>query len=210
MAFQVGTQVRPELGRADVSGFARAGEYYGQAMANLGEQIGAGIKGYKARKDQEKIDQAKVNQAEAFGDATIALLGEDSAEADAIANMLALNFGADIPLSQRAASADNFAKLVSSMLDIGQSRGEVTTREIGDGVLGVFEDNELARVIPPSQRDTSASALTAALTGDGGGTPAAPTLMEGEVLMFDKDGNPRAVPQEQAERAEKFGEYTFR
>jgi len=195
--------------QADYSGFTKAAEIQAQGMANLGEQIGAGIKGYKARKDQEKIDQAKVNQAEAFGDATIALLGEESAEADAIANMLALNFGADIPLSQRAASADNFAKLVSGMLDIGQSQGPVTTREIGDGVLGVFENNKLVDTITPSQRDTGASALTAALTGDGGGTPAAPTLREGEVLMFNKDGEPRAVLQEQVERAEKFG-YTFR
>lgn len=210
MAFQAGTQVDPRLMQADYSGFTKAAEIQAQGMANLGEQIGAGIKGYKARKDQEKVDQAKVNQAEAFGDATIALLGEESAEADAIANMLALNFGADIPLSQRAASADNFAKLVSGMLDVGQSQGPVTTREIGDGIMAVFEGNELARVIPPSQMGTGASALTTVLAGDGGGTPAAPTLMDGEVLMFDKDGKPRAVPQEQAERAEKFGGYTFR
>jgi hypothetical protein len=191
--------------QADYSGFTKAAEIQAQGMANLGEQIGAGIKGYKARKDQEKIDQAKVNQAEAFGDATIALLGEESAEADAIANMLALNFGADIPLSQRAASADNFAKLVSGMLDIGQSQGPVTTREIGDGVLGVFENNKLVDTITPSQRDTGASALTAALTGDGGGTPAAPTLMEGEVLMMTPEGKRMAVPQEQVQRAQAAG-----
>lgn len=194
--------------QADYSGFTRAAEIQAQGVANLGEQIGAGIKGYKARKDQEKIDQAKVNQAEAFGDATIALLGEDSAEADAIANMLALNFGADIPLSQRAASADNFAKLVSSMLDVSQSQEPITTREIGDGVLGIFRGNKPVDFIPPSQRDTGASALTAALTGGGGVTPAAPTLREGEVLMFNKDGEPRAVLQEQVEQAEKSG-YTF-
>lgn len=205
MAFQAGTQVDPRLMQADYSGFTKAAEIQAQGMANLGEQIGAGIKGYKARKDQEKIDQAKVNQAEAFGDATIALLGEESAEADAIANMLALNFGADIPLSQRAASADNFAKLVSGMLDVGQSQGPVTTREIGDGVLGVFEKNKLVRVIPPSQMDTGASALTAALTGDGGGTPAAPTLMEGEVLMMTPDGKRMAVPQEQVQQAQAAG-----
>jgi hypothetical protein len=205
MAFQAGTQVDPRLMQADYSGFTKAAEIQAQGMANLGEQIGAGIKGYKARKDQEKIDQAKVNQAEAFGDATIALLGEESAEADAIANMLALNFGADIPLSQRAASADNFAKLVSGMLDIGQSQGPVTTREIGDGVLGVFENNKLVDTITPSQRDTGASALTAALTGDGGGTPAAPTLMEGEVLMMTPEGKRMAVPQEQVQRAQAAG-----
>lgn len=56
MAFQTGSQVRPELGRADVSGFARAGEYYGQAMANLGAQIGGAITKYAVNK-QKKEDK---------------------------------------------------------------------------------------------------------------------------------------------------------
>ena len=54
MAFQVGTQVRPELGRADVSGFARAGEYYGQALANLGEQIGNAVTKYAVNKQKNE------------------------------------------------------------------------------------------------------------------------------------------------------------
>jgi hypothetical protein len=56
MAFQVGSKVRPELGRADVSGFARAGEYYGQALANLGEQIGSAVTKYAVNK-QKKEDK---------------------------------------------------------------------------------------------------------------------------------------------------------
>jgi hypothetical protein len=56
MAFQTGSQVRPELGRADVSGFARAGEYYGQALANLGEQIGNAVTKYAVNK-QKKEDK---------------------------------------------------------------------------------------------------------------------------------------------------------
>lgn len=56
MAFQTGSQVRPELGRADVSGFARAGEYYGQALANLGEQIGSAVTKYAVNK-QKKEDK---------------------------------------------------------------------------------------------------------------------------------------------------------
>ncbi len=206
MAFQTGTQVDPRLMQADYSGFTKAAEIQAQGMANLGEQIGAGIKGYKAGKDQEKIDQAKVNQAEAFGDATIKLLGEDSAEADAIADMLALNFGADIPLSQRAASADNFAKLVSSVLDIGQADQPLTVRDIGSGVNVVLQGNEPLKVLSPDQMGTSA--LTTALTDDG--TTAASKLREGEVLMIMPDGiTPRAVSQEEVQRAQAAG-YTFK
>jgi hypothetical protein len=51
MAFQSGTQIRPELGNADFSGFARAAEIRGAAMANLGQQIGQGIEKYKKNKE---------------------------------------------------------------------------------------------------------------------------------------------------------------
>lgn len=50
MAFQTGTQVRPELGRADVSGFAKAGMITGQALAGLGRDIGEGIEKYQKNK----------------------------------------------------------------------------------------------------------------------------------------------------------------
>lgn len=66
MAFQTGSQVRPELGRADVSGFARAGEYYGQAMANLGAQIGEGIQNYQKNK---QITASSLAQLEAISSA---------------------------------------------------------------------------------------------------------------------------------------------
>ena len=120
--------------------------------------------------------------------------------------MLALNFGADVPLSQRASSADNFAKLVSGILDIGQANQPLTVLDIGNNVNVVTQGGKPIKVITPDEMGTSA--LTTALTDDG--TTAASKLREGEVLMFDKDGNPYAVPQEQAERAEQFGGYTFR
>jgi hypothetical protein len=55
MAFQAGTQIRPELGNADYSGFARAAEIQGQAFANLGAQIGGAIKDYNEKKEKKKL-----------------------------------------------------------------------------------------------------------------------------------------------------------
>ena len=55
MAFQVGTQIRPELGRADLSGFERSGQYLGQAIANVGAQIGGAIKDYNEKKEEKKL-----------------------------------------------------------------------------------------------------------------------------------------------------------
>jgi len=58
MAFQTGTQVRPELGRADVSGFARAGMITGQALANLGAQIGGAIQANKEKKANAQLSKS--------------------------------------------------------------------------------------------------------------------------------------------------------
>lgn len=63
MAFQTGTQVRPELGRADVSGFARAGMITGQALANLGQDIGEGIEKYQKNK---QVTASSLAQLEAL------------------------------------------------------------------------------------------------------------------------------------------------
>ncbi len=59
MAFQVGTQVRPELGRADLSGFERSGQYIGQALANLGQEIGASIKAKQAKKEKRETQKRR-------------------------------------------------------------------------------------------------------------------------------------------------------
>ena len=51
MAFQAGSRIRPELGNADYSGFARAAEIQASALANLGKQIGEGIEKYQTNKN---------------------------------------------------------------------------------------------------------------------------------------------------------------
>jgi hypothetical protein len=51
MAFQTGTQIRPELANADYSGFVNAANIRAQAMMNLGEQIGSGIREYQKNKE---------------------------------------------------------------------------------------------------------------------------------------------------------------
>jgi len=58
MAFQTGTQIRPELANADYSGFVNAANIRAQAMMNLGEQIGGAIKDYQIKK--EEGEQRKV------------------------------------------------------------------------------------------------------------------------------------------------------
>ena len=54
MAFQTGTQVRPELGRADVSGFSKGGMAIGEGLMLAGEAVAA-MREKKADKVREKI-----------------------------------------------------------------------------------------------------------------------------------------------------------
>ena len=53
MGFQTGTQIRPELGNADFSGFANAASIRANALANLGEQIGGAIESYGIKKEKK-------------------------------------------------------------------------------------------------------------------------------------------------------------
>ena len=68
MAFQKGSQIRPELMRGDMSGFAQAakfkaqeGQMWGQALQNVGEQIGGAIKQKRVKEEKAAKDKAAVN-----------------------------------------------------------------------------------------------------------------------------------------------------
>lgn len=67
MAFQTGSRVRPELADADLSGFAKAGEYYGAALANIGAKIGKGIEKHNENKKKKADDKATVDFLRATG-----------------------------------------------------------------------------------------------------------------------------------------------
>jgi hypothetical protein len=67
MAFQTGTQIRPELARADVSGFARAGMITGQALANLGQDISKGIEKYEQNEAEKRNMAASLQLLKELG-----------------------------------------------------------------------------------------------------------------------------------------------
>lgn len=60
MAFQAGTQIRPELGNADYSGFANAANIRAQAMADFGSKISEGIEKYKKNKEVTAVTLASI------------------------------------------------------------------------------------------------------------------------------------------------------
>ena len=60
MGFQTGSQIRPELGKADYSGFANAANIRANALANFGQQIGAGIEKYQKNKEITGVTLASI------------------------------------------------------------------------------------------------------------------------------------------------------
>jgi len=61
MAFQSGTQIRPELANADLSGFQRAAEINAQMLAQLGQDIGGAIKAHAVKKQEAKDVKTREN-----------------------------------------------------------------------------------------------------------------------------------------------------
>jgi hypothetical protein len=74
MAFQAGSTIRPELGNADYSGFARAAEIQASSLAQLGATIGGAIQVAGEKKKEKAL--SKQAQEMVFG-----MLKKDPAQA---------------------------------------------------------------------------------------------------------------------------------
>lgn len=104
MAFQVGTQVRPELGRADVSGFANAGMITGQALANLGATVGGAIAANKKKKADAELSKAAAGLVLKMADAN-----------PEIANQLGIENIEDATIASKVIGPANIMKMISGM-----------------------------------------------------------------------------------------------
>tara|TARA_B110000444_G_C18839590_1_gene598042 strand:- start:1953 stop:2522 length:570 start_codon:yes stop_codon:yes gene_type:complete len=148
MAFQSGTQIRPELANADFSGFQNAANIQANAMADFGASIASGIKGYKKRKKDEKIGQAKINRSIAFGESMIDMLGEDHPLADSIADQLAMSFGENVPFEQKIAATEGLSTEITNMFLMSQKNQAPTFTRGPEGgmIVNIGGKNEY---VPP-------------------------------------------------------------
>ena len=139
MAFQKGSQIRPELMRGDMSGFAQAaqfkaqeGQMWGQAMQNLGEQIGGVIKQKQVREEQKKKDEAAVNVLIANGIAPAdAKAAVGSGMADTILAMSQQEKKMKAQAQQDAATAAHRASVLGQgqqRIDMAQAEANVGTK----------------------------------------------------------------------------------
>jgi len=161
MAFQSGTQIRPELANADYSGFQNAANIRANAMANFGESIASGIKGYKKRKKEEKIGQAKINRSIAFGESMIDMLGEDHPLADSIADQLAMNFGENVPFEQKIAATEGLSTEITNMFLMNQKTQDITTMMTPAGTEVMMRGGEVIGKTTPYQQSAGGGGFDA-------------------------------------------------
>ena len=139
MAFQKGSQIRPELMRGDMSGFAQAaqfkaqeGQMWGQALQNVGEQIGGAIKQKRAKEEQKKKDEAAVNILVAQGIAPAdAKAAVGSGMADTILSMSQQDKKMKAQAQQQAAALavqQQVANQGQARVNIAQAAADVETQ----------------------------------------------------------------------------------
>jgi len=177
MGFQSGSQIRPELANADYSGFQNAANIQGEAMANFGASIASGIKGYKKKKKDEKIGQAKINRSIAFGESMIDMLGEDHPLADSIADSLAMSFGENVPFEQRIAATEGLSTEITNMFLMNQKNEAPTYSPIpGGGYIANFGGKQ--QIITNRDMGVVDSPLSGYFNDNPTPTPSAPTPEE--------------------------------
>ena len=177
MGFQSGSQIRPELANADYSGFQNAANIQGEAMANFGASIASGIKGYKKKKKDEKIGQAKINRSIAFGESMIDMLGEDHPLSDSIADSLAMSFGENVPFEQRIAATEGLSTEITNMFLMNQKNEAPTYSPIpGGGYIANFGGKQ--QIITNRDMGVVDSPLSGYFNDNPTPTPSAPTPEE--------------------------------
>jgi hypothetical protein len=153
MAFQVGTQVRPELGRADLSGFERSSQYIGQALANLGAQVGGAIKDKREKKEEARLSKQAAEMVLGLSDQYgLGIDNMDDAKTavevfgggkNAVVTLSALakSFQPDTegPSTVSSSEMQNFSEIVSSMglnpEDLYVRDGELYHSDFGQDTL---------------------------------------------------------------------------
>ena len=162
MAFQSGSQIRPELANADYSGFQNAANIQGEAMANFGASIASGIEGYKKKKKDDKIGQAKINRSIAFGESLIEMTKKDNpAFANAIADQLSYNFGAEVPFEQAVAATDGLTTEITNMYLLNQKNQGITTMVTPAGTEVMMRGGEVIGKTTPYQQSAGGGSFDA-------------------------------------------------
>jgi hypothetical protein len=145
MGFQTGSKIDPRLGALDYSGYAKAGEIEGQAMADLGSSIAGGIEDYTAKKAESKAFEQSVKGSLAMGEVLMKNLPNE--QANTISEYIAtLGLGnPDVPMSQQYQASQELSRSLISMIDSVKG-DDVTSMNVPGGTV-IMQGGEVIKVI---------------------------------------------------------------
>jgi hypothetical protein len=144
MAFQTGTQIRPELADADYSGFVNAASIRAQSLADLGAQIGGAIKARGEKKEKAKLNKQAAEMVlglsqkyglgiETMDDAKIAVdvFGGGASALDTLSK-LSQDFKKGIPGPSTVTSSE-----MNNFMDFSAQLGfiDLSKMDVRDGVM---------------------------------------------------------------------------
>lgn len=144
MAFQAGTQIRPELANADYSGFVNAASIRAQSLADLGAQIGGAIKASNEKKEKARLNKQAAEmllglsqqyglgiETTADANAAIKVFGDAAAAVNSLSR-LSQDFKKGIagPSTVKSSEMENFMN-VSTQLGFA----DLSKMDVRDGVM---------------------------------------------------------------------------
>ena len=131
MAFQTGSQIRPELSAVDYTPFlqasgqaaqmsVRGSESIAAGLANLGQQVGSGIKDYKQNKEKEKQYLGIIKAADTMTKGFESVLEKvDPRIAAAFSDLRSRITDPSVPNDERAFAAKSFMDFAPTLLNAG-------------------------------------------------------------------------------------------
>ena len=151
MAFQTGSQVRPELADADLSGFARAGESIGAALADVGAKVGKGIEKYYKRKKEADETEGLLDFLEQIN----AFPGADRKALQAGIN--AVGAPTLVQLKSEIEDADRRSKLFPGELEVQGLA--ITGQELSN--IATAQDTKFDRQLQPGREEAQKISIDA-------------------------------------------------
>ena len=144
MAFQAGTQIRPELAEADYSGFVNAASIRAQSLADLGAQIGGAIKASNEKKEKARLNKQAAEMllglSQKYGlgiettddaNAAIKVFGDAAAAVNSLSRLSQdFNKGLAGPSTVKSSEMENFMN-VSTQLGFT----DLSKMDVRDGVM---------------------------------------------------------------------------
>lgn len=118
----LGAGVQPGMFTQDYSGFARAGEIQGQAIANLGQQIGGMISNFAAMKKETSQLNAQAKAGEEYLKAASTMYKDNPEISGYIENMLSVANAPNVSPLERSTMLSETAQGIKTFSDFSMKQ----------------------------------------------------------------------------------------